>query len=290
MSVNKLILGTVQFGLNYGINNDNGKVDETSVTSILNHAYLNGINTLDTADAYGNATDRIGNYHRQSDYEFRVITKFKSGHSEIDAIKNVVQENLKRLEIPQVFGYLYHSFNDFKKYSGTLKELEELKKEGYIKHIGVSIYTNEQFEELLEYDAVEIIQLPYNLLDNANKRASLIKRAKDLGKIIHVRSVFLQGLFFKELETLPATLLPLKEDLQIIKDVVKNNKISMAELALNYVMSNPNIDGILVGVDSLEQLKMNIKAIEEPLPIAIKEAIDAISVQNIALLNPSNWS
>lgn len=286
----KIILGTVQFGLNYGINNQSGKVSEEEVNQIFDYSFQNGVSILDTADAYGNATDLIGNYNKQSNNQFKIITKFKSGHSDIAALDKVVTDTLERLNISQIFGYLYHSFDDYKKYSDTLVLLEELKEKGYIKYIGVSIYTNEQFEELLEVETIEIIQLPYNLLDNINQRGDLMKRAKAKGKIIHIRSVFLQGLFFKSLDTLPDKLLPLKNDLQQLKTITIKYQMDMASLALNYVMSNPDIDGVLIGVDSLTQLQQNITAIQNPLPIPVKNIIDNIKVEDTYLLNPSNWS
>lgn len=286
---NKIILGTVQFGLNYGINNQSGKVNERDIGEIFNYAHKKNISTLDTADAYGDAINIIGNYHNQNKNEFKIITKFKSTHREIDNLENLVKNSIKQLNISKIFGYLYHSFDDFKKYNYTLQELIALRDKGFIQHIGVSIYTNEQFEELLKYDEIEIIQLPYNLLDNSNKRGELIQRAKALGKIIHVRSVFLQGLFFKDLKTLPDKLLPLKKDLQTIRNITTEYQINMAALALNYALSNPNIDGVLIGVDNLEQLKINIKVAKQPLNQEIIAAIDAIFIQETSLLNPSNW-
>lgn len=288
--ISKLILGTVQFGLDYGINNAEGKPKTAEVHKIFEFAQKAGIQVLDTADAYGNAVDLIGNYHLNSLELFNVITKFKtSANSDTLNLEALVNQSLERLNIPQIFAYLYHSFDDYKKYYWTFQKLIDLKKEGKIKYIGVSIYTNEQFETTLNDENVDIIQLPYNLLDNDNQRGALIKKAKQNGKIIHVRSVFLQGLFFKDLNKLPEKLLPLKDDLEKIKTIANDYKISLADLALNYAVNNPLIDGVLVGVDNIQQLQTNLTALETTLNDEVIKEINQIFVKNNALLNPSNW-
>ena len=91
---NKLILGTVQFGLKYGINNTIGKPKKDEVLSLLKVAYNSGIRVLDTAEAYGNAHQLIGNYHKkQADFKFEIITKFPH-HIKHNLIKSKVIEYL----------------------------------------------------------------------------------------------------------------------------------------------------------------------------------------------------
>lgn len=287
--ISKLILGTVQFGLDYGINNKVGKVPSDEVRAIFDYAKNNGIRILDTAEAYGNATELIGSYHKATKHQFSVITKFNSKFNSFENLEDEVIRNLRQLNISNFLGYLYHSYDDFKNYKNIISQLENLKTKGYIKHIGISIYTNEQFEEVLDDRTIEIIQLPYNLLDNFNRRGDLIRRAKEKGKIIHTRSVFLQGLFFKNLNTLPKKLLPLKELLKQINHLASEYNIDIASLALNYVLANPDIDGVLVGVDCLQQLKKNISSAQSPLPKKLIDTIDNIKVKDSSLLNPSNW-
>lgn len=287
----KLILGTVQFGISYGINNMTGRIRQEDVFSILNYAQSAGIHLLDTADAYGNAVDLIGKYHATfSSNKFQVITKFKSLEHQETNIEYFVKDSLSRLDTTYLFGCLYHSFGDYLKYKKSPQHLLSLKTIGKIKYLGVSIYTNEQFCIALEDENIDIIQLPYNLLDNQVQRGELMREAKLRGKIIHVRSVFLQGLFFKDINLLPSYLLPLRECLQRLRDLSNIYKIGIAELALNYVANNPLIDGVLIGVDNLPQLKINIQSLGKPLSTEIIEAINSISVPDTNLLNPSNWS
>ena len=82
------------------------------------------------------------------------------------------------------------------------KQIKVIKKKKYHQKIGVSIYTNQEFENALNYDLIDLIQIPFNLLDNFNNKGDLIKKAKSKNIEIHARSVFLQGLFFKDHKSL----------------------------------------------------------------------------------------
>jgi len=292
LNSNKLILGTVQFGLDYGINNKQGQVSERSIKEILDLAFENGINILDTAEGYGDSQERIGNYHKNSSNIFNIVTKFHAS-THIDAsfdIKERVLSDISLLRVEKLYGYMFHSFSDFNKYFDVFKEdLFELKSKGFIHKIGVSVYTNAELEKILETKEIEIIQLPYNLLDNDKLRGKSIRKAKEKGIEIHTRSAFLQGLFFKPVSSLSGNLLGLKDDINNINRLGESHKIKMASCALNYPVSKSYIDKVLIGVDSLEQLKNNIKATENDFDKSIYEKIDCIQIKNTKLLNPSNW-
>ncbi len=290
--IDKLILGTVQFGLDYGINNTKGKPNKAEVFELLDYAFQSGIQCLDTADAYGNATDLIGDYHQKRPHQFNIITKFNSKNIGLDkSVFPLIEKTLERLQVATLYGYLFHSFDDYQNHKYLLDQLKEIKAKGIIKHLGVSVYTNDQLESVInDDDAIDIIQVPYNLLDNHTQRGALLKLAKEKHKIIHTRSAFLQGLFFKSISTLPTTLLPLKKDLKLIQKTASNQAVDMATLALNYCISNTLINGVLIGVDSIEQLKNNISTLKVSLPKQVINNIDTIAVAHPELLNPTNWS
>ena len=109
--------------------------------------------------------------------------------------------------------------------------MSELKKNGTIRKIGVSIYDNQQLKRVMDIPDVDVIQLPFNLLDNANKRGALLIEARRRGKIIQARSVFLQGLFFKNIDQFPAKLRPLRAYVEKLQEVAKENGISMEKMA-----------------------------------------------------------
>lgn len=285
----KIILGTVQFGLDYGINNKIGKPDNNEIKSILDYAFDNKINFLDTAETYGDSHERIGEYHANSNNKFKVITKFSS--SRLDLPKNIsdrINHHLKILNVNNLYCYMFHNYDDFKNYFNLFKlELLELKNRGIVKKIGVSLHSNHNINDVLENKVIDLIQLPYNLLDNKSKREKVFLKAKEKGVEIHTRSTFLQGLFFKDLNGIDGELGVLKKYLLELKRLVNKNEIN--SLALNYVCSNANIDGVLLGVDTVSQLQNNLSCISDDKFKDIIENIDSINVKEENLLNPANW-
>lgn len=288
--ISKLILGTVQFGLEYGINNTTGIPSKENIKLILDLAYNNGINLLDTAEAYGDSQKKIGEYHNNSANKFNVITKFNSISREFPKkIIDRVYENLEILNVDKLYCYMFHSFEDFENYFEKYrKDLLLLKNRGIIDNIGVSLYTNNELESVLKFDEISLVQLPFNLFDNDNKRGIILKKAKLKGIEIHTRSVFLQGLFFKSISQLGDKIKPLEPYLRSLKDLC-NKDYKMHDLALNYVCNKKNIDKVLIGVDNIYQLKANIVSEKRNIQKEIFKKIEAIDVKEIELLNPSNW-
>lgn len=260
--------------------------------SILSKAYHSGIKILDTAEAYGNAIELIGQYHTDHS-PFGIISKFSS-LKENDRLITKVKESLAKLHISSFYGYLLHSPGDMvyiAKDTTQAHHLREIKSNGWVKKIGVSIYTNADFKTAIENPLIEIIQLPFNVLDNNNKRSELMKLARDTGKEIHCRSVFLQGLLYKKLSELPAKLMPLAPYLTHVNAIAKEAKLSPAQLSLAYSLHNPLIDKILIGVDSVKQLELNIEMARLDLSEESKTKIDElINVTEEELLYPYNWN
>ncbi|MGB3608056.1 MAG: aldo/keto reductase [Psychroserpens sp.] len=286
---NKLILGTVQMGVAYGINNTIGKVTLENSHAILEYAFDHGIQILDSAEAYGNAHDVIGSFHKNNPKKtFEVITKLPH---QFDAdINDKVNTYLRQLHVDQLHALLFHSFGSYKANQDNFKVLTRLKASGKIKHIGVSVYTNEEIEEVLLNDAVDIIQLPFNLFDNSNLRGEILAKAKAKGKTIHTRSALLQGLFFKDINADHKIVQQLKTELTQIAHISETNKLPLAQLALNYCLQQPSIDNVLIGVESKEQLEINIEALRHTLSNDDMQAINEITVKDVNLLNPSLWN
>ena len=155
--------------------------------------------------------------------------------------------------------------------------------------MGVSVYRNEEIDSLLDDDDIDVIQLPFNLLDNDNLRLEKIKKAKSRGKVIHTRSVFLQGMFFMDSKSENMIYGKLKKYLSQINSISIASEIPILNLALGYCLQHNKIDGVLIGVDSLNQLKSNINAITQTLNHQIIDQINKINVHNKELLNPTNW-
>jgi aryl-alcohol dehydrogenase-like predicted oxidoreductase len=282
----KIILGTVQFGVDYGINNTGGKPDRETVFKILANAYQSGIRTLDTAEGYGDAVDIIGAFHKETGKIFEVNTKFtgKDGVSLAAKLENTIQ----RLGVTYIGTYFYHSYKDFLSKRELIEELIELKKQQLIRSIGLSVYSNEELKTAINDPAIDVIQMPFNLLDNYSERGELLQQAKLKNKRVQVRSVFLQGLFFKDTDDLPDKLLPLSPYLKQVQTIAANSS-SIETLCLQYAAAQKEIDEIIIGVDSEQQLNENINALNQELSPQVRAAIDKIKVEETELLYPYNW-
>jgi aryl-alcohol dehydrogenase-like predicted oxidoreductase len=282
-----IILGTVQFGIKYGINNHKDKPTHSQVFEILETAWENGINTLDTADAYGDAIKIISSYHQYSGKLFKINTKFKN----IDflSINSKLKSDLISLHCSQINTFFFHSYAEYKNSNHILLELLKAKEDGLISSIGVSIYSNEELSDVIDDLNIDVIQLPFNLFDNDFQRSKLLKIAKEKRKKIQVRSVFLQGLFFMNIKKVPENLAILKPWLEKIEKISDLFDISKESLCLLYPNAQDYIDEIIIGVDTKNQLVQNLKSLKLNLPYAIKREFDQISITPSSILYPPNW-
>jgi aryl-alcohol dehydrogenase-like predicted oxidoreductase/RimJ/RimL family protein N-acetyltransferase len=286
---NKLILGTVQMGLAYGVNNSDGQISFENSCAILAKAHELGIHTLDTAEGYGNAHQVIGDFHRlNAKIKFNVITKIPH-QAVVDNIEDRIKNYILDLQVDFLEVLMFHSFDSYKNNLGIFEGLNKLKNEGLIKNIGVSVYTNEHIEALLLDDIITVVQIPFNLLDNQSLRGELMAKLKGKGKIIHTRSAFLQGLFFKEYSDNNFIFNKLSEELIAVRNIGIEENTSISTLALSYCLGQENIDQVLIGVDSVSQLIENFKALNYKIDQETIAKINAIKVQNVDLLNPSLW-
>lgn len=284
---NKLILGTAQFGLNYGINNTKGKPEKNTVFKILSSAYENGIRYLDTADVYGNAHDLIGEFHELNpSNKFQIITKFP--HDLEDSLDQKINTYLNQLNVETLNAILFHSFDSYLKHKEQLGDILNIKSKKF-KNLGVSVYTNDQVNKVIDDINIDIIQIPFNLFENLNIKGKLLEKAKAKNKIVHTRSAFLQGLFFMKKDNSNTIRIKLENQLDVINDISLKSSISIGSIALNYCLLQPTIDGVLIGVDSLEQLEENILFSMQTIPTKYLEQINSIKIDNVELLNPSMW-
>ena len=274
----KLVLGTVQFGLQYGVNSA-GRPSEEAIKGILAEAAKGGITALDTSSAYGNSEEILGECVTPEE-GFRIVSKYPKGEI---SVREMFNGSLKRLKVDKLYGYLLHHFEVYKNNPKVWDEFVALKESGKVKKIGFSLYTPEELQFILDNKSpFDLIQVPFNIFDK--KFLPYMKDLHEKGVEIHVRSTFLQGLFFKDREALPEKLKPMKKYLLQLDEFSKQSGLSISEIALNYNLQNPYIDGVLIGVDNVEQLKMNLASVKNT-PIDIE-----IDVKEKELLNPVNWN
>lgn len=253
--ISKLSLGTVQFGLDYGISNVSGKTEMQEVSKIIKFASEIGISTLDTASAYGQSEEVLG---KNDMTQFNVISKFSNSVSTRDELNISLNLTLKNLKINSIYGYLAHDSNSLLKFPVLWDTLQEFKQKGLVQKIGYSLYIPEQLEHLLKLNYIpDLIQIPYNLIDH--RFSEYLPILKSYGCEIHARSIFLQGLFFMESEKLSIFFDPIKPLLCQLKEKFEDFH-SLASFLLNHVLNNHYIDSVVFGVNTEMQLKKNIES------------------------------
>lgn len=284
MSCQKLVLGTVQFGIAYGINNTFGQIPINEVREILSLANVNGISTLDTSSAYGESEVVLGS-SISAGPSFKIISKYP--RCDLSVRKSFL-DSLYRLNVDRLYGYLVHHFDFYQENPSLFLEMQQLKVEGKIEKVGFSIYNVEQLQYLF-YNNVDfdIIQFPYNIFDRQFE--PYLPILNDRGIEVHVRSIFLQGLFFKSLNDLSMSLLPLKPYLSLLHRYCEFENIKIEDLALNYVLNNKFVEGVLIGVDNSLQLQNNIDAAKKGIRQQDVDFVNSIRIIETELLNPVNW-
>jgi len=297
----RIILGVAQFGMPYGVNNPRkSKIPYTAVKEIFKYANKQGICELDSSARYGSAEEVIGKFHRRHN-RYKISSKFyidelgdgwgKDKKLEINLIKKFIEKKIKLLKVRQLETLYFHSYRDFIRFKKDHSFLRELKKSKLIRELGVSVYLSDEIKQVLFSSAVDIIQCPFSIFDNANERFNDFKKIKRKNKKISVRSIFLQGLVFMDPNRLPRKLKSFYDPLIKIQKISKKYQISIEEICIRYVLSFSEIDSIIIGVDSLTQIKRNIKAFRRgPLPQKILNEIHSIKIKNKSLLLPVNWN
>ncbi|MBP8819776.1 MAG: aldo/keto reductase [Syntrophomonadaceae bacterium] len=266
MVKDKLCLGTVQFGLEYGINNKNGKPAEEQVFTMLDLAVEKGIEYFDTAAAYGNAEEILGRYFesRNLQKQVKVISKLLPNLIADDnyraeaIVENEIRKSLERLKLECLEGYLLHTPTDFYNHS-IMNGLFLAKEKGLIRNLGVSIYETEHALDVVNSGMVDYIQIPYNVFDQRMERSGFFDIARANGVTVFARSPFLQGLLFMEGDDIPAHLERARVYLHDFDEIIAQYSLKRVEAALFLSYLNPGIDYVVFGVDNIEQLTENIE-------------------------------
>lgn len=291
---NKMILGTVQLGVNYGINNELGKPSEEEAYEILDYAFKNGVKYLDTASAYGNSEEIIGKYISKTGNEFEICTKLPIDIESV-SINQYYKKSILNLCVKKINVLYLHRFEQCKN-KEVLESLNRLKQEGKILNIGISIYEPDELDYIINNlkGIVDVVQLPFNLFDTCRwTRNNLLERAQKSNIKIFTRSVYLQGLFFVDPKDEKAIKLNVSSQLIKLRKLVQKNNCSISELAVSYINSIDCINNYLIGCETLEQLKANIKINNNPINIddnmkkeilAIANTIDDITI------DPRRWN
>ena len=269
MPFEKIGIGTVQFGTDYGISNSSGQVSKQEISKILNFCRQNDINVLDTASGYGNAEQVLGDFEI---LDFKVISKFLPNANKGEFDKQL-GNTLENLGLQKIYGYLAHRPERLIDNQWEWEALKKAKEEKKIGKIGFSLNSPKELDDLLELNLVpDLIQVPYNYLDRRFEGHLKDLRKKQIE--IHTRSVFLQGLFFTDPNKLSNHF---DSVIPFLKSLIKVPELS-GQL-LSFVLSKDFIDKVIIGTESLTQLRTNIEQVINfsserlPLPPRLSDSI-----------------
>lgn len=277
----ELCLGTVQFGMDYGIKGQKQPSVDQAV-EMLDYATHNGITTIDTANAYGTAEDVVGVFLSKktvSRDKLFIISKFRpnlldevSPNEYYSVMRANLENTLSRLHTDYLDSYLLHSaryvFDD-----EIIETLNRMKRDGLVRRVGVSIYEPEEAKKCIDRPNVEFMQLPYSIFDQRMEKAGVFEYAKKDNILIHSRSAFIQGLILMNENEVPDFLSKAKPIVRKIDVLCHRHGISRISLAMNYVKQQSRISHLVFGVDNINQLKENIQIFQEDIPADIIEDI-----------------
>lgn len=248
-------LGTVQFGLPYGISNTTGRTPLPEVRTILRYAGEQNISLLDTASAYGDAEAVLGACLPEVQ-GFRLVTKISNALDAAEVERNV-RSSLDLLKQRSLYGVLFHDAGDLLSERGEVlwNALVQIKERGVVEKIGASVYSPDEAERLMERYSLDIMQIPVNVFDQRFFNKGHMLEMKKRGIEIHARSCFLQGLLLVEPHMLSSFFEPVKGLLNEFRYKCDEYGCSPLDAALAFVFSVEELNTILVGVNSLAHLQ-----------------------------------
>lgn len=291
----KLALGTVQFGLDYGISNPDGKVPTDGVAQILHRALDHGVAVLDTAYAYGDSENVLGqclsSFSKMDSDRFRVVSKYPPGDR--PAVAEILRESLDQLGLDHLYGYLFHSLDTYREKPERWAEMCVLREQGLVKKVGFSLYQPQDALALLaelsgNNQQIDLVQVPFSVLDQRWSEAwSALKGA---GVEVHVRSVFLQGLVFREAAGLDPHFSGAFPSLNKLRELAAESGLSVAALCLGFALAQPEIDQVVMGVANLNQFEENVRLAQltdQILPLL--PALNELAIADEKILMPMFW-
>ena len=289
LSINRLAIGTVQFGQVYGVANQTGQVSQQEAEAMLHLAVTNGFDTLDTAISYGDCESKLG---KAGVRRFKVVTKLPEvpkGCANVSSwIHDEVVASLTRLGVSSLYGLLLHRPAQILGSQGKnlYRTLQELKDKGLVQKIGVSIYNPADLEEISKAFSFDLVQAPFSLVDRRLQKTGWLKKMKDKGVEVHTRSAFLQGLLLMSPKIIPAKFAFWSDLWSRWHSWLTEHKSSAVATCLAFPLSFPEIDRVVVGSDSVSQLTQIIEATKN-LPAG---DFPEISSDDESLVDPSRWA
>lgn len=304
--LSRLTMGSAQLGLEqYGIANRAGRPARDVVRALVRKAVAHGVTEFDTAQAYGGAESALGDALASfSGAPPRVVTKLapldwlpedSSDEAVRVAVEHSVYSSCHRLRVAQLDVLMLHRYRHLDSHRGRIwRALLELQQKGVVLELGVSLSTPDQAIRAFDIPAIQHVQLPFNLFDDRWHRAGIPARSAARPELtIYARSAFLQGLLLLEPGDWPVVSRDQAAEWAVRLDeaVRACGRLDRADLCLAYVLAQPWIDSIVVGMETIAQLEHNLERVCRP-PLDVTQCVSlagALSGLPDALLDPSRW-
>lgn len=285
----KLALGTVQFGLNYGIANQQGQISHDEAKSIMEHARASGMDTLDTAIAYGDSEMRLGEIGVT---DWQVVSKLPAIPAECSDLSqwvvDSVKESMGRLKVEKLQGLLLHRPQQLLEKDGDqlYRVLQQVKQDGLVQKIGISIYDPSELDTLCNRYQLDLVQAPFNIFDHRLVDTGWLQRLAEQSTELYVRSVFLQGLLLMSPTVRPKKFARWDSLWSKYDNWLMHTGLTPLQACLRYALSFSEINKVIIGVESPNQLKEILQATVGSMPQVPKE----LQTHDIDLLNPARWA
>jgi aryl-alcohol dehydrogenase-like predicted oxidoreductase len=294
-ALSRLTLGTVQFGLPYGVANQAGQPPYETARDILACAIEGGVTCLDTAAGYGESESVLGRALAELGAAERVsvVTKVAALADDLsparaDAlVEESVRNSLRHLRLECLPFCLFHREQDFRYADSLLK----LRSRGLVERVGCSTTTPVATRTIIGSELAEAVQFPASVLDRRFTGAEVAGAARSRGMVVFARSVYLQGLVLLPDATTPENLREVIPARRRLAELARAAGIPLAELALRYVLGLGDLTSILVGVESVDQMRENLALFAKgPLPPDLMQAVVAAAPSlSDAILDPWRW-
>ncbi len=296
--LSRLMLGTVQFGLPYGVANRTGQPSYEEVRDILRAAVDGGVNCFDTAASYGSSEDVLGRALDELGVADRVVVATKvrvlkpeeraDPAAAAAALERSIDESRRRLRLGCLPIVLFHAEAD----APYVDVLTRLQAAGLVRHVGVSCDTRPggalQFAADPRFAA---LQIPGNVVDRRHQRSGAFVEAARRGVAVFLRSVYLQGLLLMPEAEVPEMLRSVIPVRRRLAALAESAGMPTAELALRYMLSQAGVTCVLTGVETTGQLRENLALFERgPLPVDLLAEVDAVATElPVEIVTPVMW-
>lgn len=288
-SSDKIVLGTAQFGMPYGVANKAGVVPFNEAEKILDAAFLSGVRILDTAVSYGDSEKVLGEIGIN---RWIIISKLPSVPNSCNDVtgwvRRQVEDSLTRLKVEKLHGFLLHNTSDLMgpHALNIVQALNKLKNDGLVDKIGVSVYKPSEIEKSKLILRLDIVQAPLNLIDQRLVRSGILPKLVLDDTEVYIRSIFLQGLLLMDPLSRPPYFLKWKSLWEKWDRWIKKSGANAIDVCLAYCQNQSNIGKIVLGVDSVLQLKGILESLSRP----VENIPDFMYLDDPMLIEPFNWN